>query len=97
VKTQDSKHSWFTPLMRFSIQLPLLSLGSVSILSGCPIINIRSCHEDMKLSWIGPMSYHPHPRFHSSKPLTHLSYDYGTFNSISGIDLDVSNYRKINV
>jgi hypothetical protein len=97
VKTQDSKHSWFTPLMRFSIQLPLLSLGSVSILCGCPIINICSCHEDMKLSWIGPMSYHPHTRFHSSKLLTHLPYDYGTFNNISGMDLDVSGYRKINV
>jgi hypothetical protein len=61
VKTQDSKHPWFTPLMIFSIHivyislLPLLFLRSVSIWSGCPVINIRRCHEDMKLSWIGPI------------------------------------------
>jgi len=72
VKTQGSKHSWFTPLIRFSIQaadnslLPLLFLRSVSILSGCPVINIRSCHEGLKLSWIGPTTYHPHTRFHYS-------------------------------
>jgi len=70
VKTQCSKHSWFTVLMSFSIHiadnclLPLLFLRCVSILSGCPVINIRSCHEDMKLSWIGPTTYHPHTMFH---------------------------------
>ena len=61
VKTEDLKHSWFTLLMRFFIHtahnsvLPLLFLKSVSIWSGCPVINIRRCHEDMKLSWIGPI------------------------------------------
>ena len=78
VKTQDSKHSWFTPLIRFSIHaadkslLPLLFLRSVSILSGCPVINIRSCHEDTYLSWIGPIAYHPHTRFHYSKLCNYL-------------------------
>jgi len=78
VKTQISKHSWFTPLMRVSIHaadnclLPLLFLKSVSILSGCPVINIRSCHEGMKLSWIGPTTYHPHTRFHYSKLCNYL-------------------------
>jgi len=78
VKTQVSKHSWFSPLIRFSIHaadnslLPLLFLRSVSILSGCPVINIRSCHEGMKLSWIRPTAYHPHTRFHYSKLQTYL-------------------------
>jgi len=78
VKTQGSKHSWFTPLIRFSIHtadnslLLLLFLRSVSILSGCPVINICSCHEGMKLSWIGHTAYHPHTRFHYSKLQTYL-------------------------
>jgi len=77
VKTQHSKHSWFTPLMSFCIHtadnclLHLLFLSSVSILSGCPVINIRSCHEGM-LSWIGPTTYHPHTRFQYSKLQTYL-------------------------
>ena len=78
VKTQDSKHSWFTPLIRFSIHaadkslLPFLFLRSVSILSGCHVINIRSCHEDTNLSWIGPIAYHPHTRFHYSTLCNYL-------------------------
>jgi len=77
-KTQGSKHSWFTPLMSFSIHtadnclLPLLFLRSVSILCACPVINICSCHEGMKLSWIGPTTYHPHTRFHYSKLCNYL-------------------------
>jgi len=77
-KTQCSKHSWFTPLMSFSIHtadnclLPLLFLRSLSILSGCPVFNIRSCHEGMKLSWIGPTTYYPHTRFHYSKLCNYL-------------------------
>jgi len=48
---------------------PLLFLRSLSILSGCPTISIRICLQDMKLSWIGPMVYHPHTGFHYSKPI----------------------------
>ena len=61
---------WFTPLTRLSIHtadnflLPLLFLMSVSISSGCPIINIFSCLQDMKLSWIGLMAFHPYTWFH---------------------------------
>ena len=44
--------------------LPLLFLRSLSLLSGCPIINIHSCHQERKLSWVVPMEYHPHTGFH---------------------------------
>jgi len=52
---------WCTPLTILSIHtadnslLHLLLLRSKSILAGCPIINISSCHQGMKLSWVGPM------------------------------------------
>ena len=101
MKTQGSKNYWFTPLMIFFIHtaddslLLLLFLRTVSILSGCPVINTHSCYEDMKLSWIGPFAYHPHTRFHYSKLLTYLFYDCGSFSSISGMDLNVSGYRKM--
>jgi len=39
----------------------------------------------MKLS-IGLIVYHPHTRFHYSKILTYLSYNYGSFSNISGFD-----------
>jgi hypothetical protein len=96
VKTQDSKHSWFTPLMRFSIHtadnslLPLLFLRTASILSGCPIISICSCYKDMNLSWIWLIVYHPHTRFHYCKLLTYLS-----LLIMAGLDLNVSGYRKM--
>ena len=59
---------WLSSLTRITIDkadsflLCLLLLSSVSILSGCPIINIRSFHQGMKLSWVRPMAYHPHNR-----------------------------------
>ena len=46
--------------------LPLLFLKSLCILSFCPIVNIRSCHQDRKLSWVGPVEYHRHSGFHYS-------------------------------
>jgi len=103
VKTQHSKHSWFTVLMRFSIHtsdnclLPLLFLRSVSILSGCPVIKdvvvamkVWSCHE-----------LDPQHIIHIQGLITPnfvtISYDLWSFNNISGMDLDVSGYWKINV
>ena len=47
--------------------LPLLFLRSLSILSCSPIINICICLQDMNLSWIRPMAYHPHTGFHYFK------------------------------
>jgi hypothetical protein len=100
VKTHDSMYSCFTPLMKFSIHtadnslLPLLFLRSMSILSGCPTINICSCHQDMKLSWIGPIADHPHTRLHYCKFLAYLSHVYGRFSNIWGNDLDVNGIEK---
>jgi len=74
--------------------LPLLYLSSVNIVSGCHIINLRCCHQDRKL-WIRPMAYHPHTGFHYSTLLFSLSYDYGSFSSISGMGLGASGYRKV--
>ena len=88
VKTQGSKHSLFTPLLRFSIHtadnwlLPLLFLRSVSILCACPVINIRSCHEGMKLSWIGPTTYHHIQGFITPNFVT-ISYDLWSFNLLN--------------
>ena len=71
----------FTPLTKTSIGItdnslvPVLFLRSLNILSGSLIINICSCHDYMKVSWIGPMAY-PHARFHYSKLLTHLCHIY---------------------
>jgi len=75
--------------------LPVMFHRSLSILSGCPIINIHSCHQYKKLSWLGPMEYHPHIRFHYSKLPNYLSYDYGSFIKISGIDLDESGCMQV--
>jgi hypothetical protein len=63
---------WLSPLTRISINvadsslLYLLFLMSLSIFSGRSIINICSCHQDMKLLWIGPMAYHRHTGFYYS-------------------------------
>jgi len=65
--------------------LPLLFLRSQSILSRCPIIHIHICLQDMNLSWIAPVAFHPHTGFHYSKLLTYLSYDYCSFSNISGM------------
>jgi len=75
--------------------LPLLFLKSLCILSGCLIINIRSCHQDRKLSRVGPMEYHPHTGCHNSKLLTYLCHDYNSFSNISGMDLCVGGYRHV--
>jgi hypothetical protein len=54
---------WLSPLTIISIDitnislLPLLFLWSLSILAGCPVINTCSCHQDLKLFWMGPMAY----------------------------------------
>ena len=96
VITQDSKMLWLSPLTRIHIDvadssvLPLLFLKSLSIFSGCPVINLRNCHQDRKLSWVGPMEYHPHTGFRYSKVLTCLFHDYVSFINISGMDLDGS-------
>jgi hypothetical protein len=63
---------WSSQLTRISINaadsslLHLLFLMSLSILSGWPIINICSCHQDIKFLWIGPMAYHRHTGFYYS-------------------------------
>jgi len=75
--------------------LPLLFLSSLSILSGCPVINIHSCFQYRKLSWVGPMEYRPHSGFHYYKLLIYLCHDYGSFINISGMDLDESGYRQV--
>jgi hypothetical protein len=85
--------NWLSPLTRIHIDvadssvLPLLFLKSLCILLGCPIINICSCYQYGKLSWVGPMEYHPHTGFHYSELLTYLCYDYSSFSNISGMDL----------
>jgi len=72
------KTLWLSPLPTIHIDiadscvLPLPFLRSLSNLSGCLIINIRSCHQDRKLSWVGPVEYHPNTgfQFHYCKPVT---------------------------
>ena len=59
-----------------SCVLRLLFLRFLSILSGYPIINIHSCHQDRKLSWVGLMDYHPHTGFRYSNHLAYLACDY---------------------
>ena len=92
---------WFSPLTRicsdveFGSLHPLLFLRSVSILSHCPIINISCCHRDVKLSWTGPMACHPLTRFHYSKFLTYPCHDYGRVSTISGMNVDGSEYRQV--
>jgi hypothetical protein len=41
------------------------------------------------------MASRPYSGFHYSKHLTFLSYDYGWFSNISGMDLGVSGYRRM--
>ena len=43
------------------------------------------------------MAYQPHTRFHYSILLSYLSYEYGSFNNISGMDLVESGYKKIRI
>jgi hypothetical protein len=63
---------WFSPLTRISINVAdislfhLLFLMSLNILSGCPIVNIFGCHQDMKFLWIGPIAYLKHTGFYYS-------------------------------
>ena len=77
-KLEVQKHFWLTPLTRISIDvadssvLPLLFLRSLSVMSGCHIINVCGGHQDMKLRLIGPMAYHPHTGFYYCKLLTCL-------------------------
>ena len=91
----------FSTLTKMSIDvadrslLPLLSHRSLSVLSGCPIINICSCLQDMKLLWIGPLAYHPLTRFHYSKILNYLCDDYGSFSTISGMDFGGNGYIQV--
>jgi len=92
---------WFSTLTKMSSDvadrslLPLLSHRSLSVLSGCPIINICSCLQDMKLLWIGPLAYHPLTRFHYSKILNYLCDDYGSFSTISGMDFGGNGYIQV--
>jgi hypothetical protein len=75
--------------------LLLMSLKSLSILSGSLIINIHCCHQDRKLSWVGPMEYHPHTVFNYSKFRTYLYHDYNRFSNISGLELGGSGYMQV--
>ena len=75
--------------------LPLMFIKSLSILSGYLIINIHSCHQNRKLSLVGPMEYHPHAGFHYSILLTYLCHDYSSFSKISGMDLGGSGCREV--
>ena len=66
------KTYWLSRLTRIHIDvadssvLPFLFLYSLCILSGCPIINICICHQDRKLSSVGPIQYHPHSLLQTS-------------------------------
>jgi hypothetical protein len=94
------KTLWFSPLHTIHIdiadscELPLLFLKSLSILSGSPIINIRNCHQYRKLSYVGPMEYHPHTGFQYCKSLIYLCHEY-SFSIISGIDFGGNEYRRV--
>jgi hypothetical protein len=92
IVTTDHNPHWCS---RQSSVLPLMFLKSVCILSGCPVINICSCHQDRKLSWVGPMECHAHAGFHYSKLLAYLCHDYSGFSNISGLDLGGSVYRQV--
>jgi len=82
------KTLWLSPLTTINIDisdscvLPVMFHSSLSILSGCPIINIHSCHQDRKLSWVGPMEYHPHTGFHYCKLLTYLCQVCSSFSNV---------------
>jgi len=82
------KRLWLSPLPTIHIDiadsyvLPVMFLRSLSILSSCPIINIHSCHQDRKLSWVGLMEYHPHTGFRNSKHLAYLACYYVSFMNI---------------
>ena len=85
-KCEQGEHGAVT-LLYLVPWLPLMFLKSLCSLSVCPVINIRSCHQDRKLSWAGPMEYHAHSEFHYSKLLTYLCHDYSSFSNISDMDL----------
>jgi len=53
-------------------------------------MKIWSCHELDQLHII-------HIQGFITPNFVPISYDYGSFNNISGMDLDVSGYGKINV
>jgi hypothetical protein len=74
---------WLSPLTWIHI-----AIAEVCVYFTVSVINIHSCHQDMRLSWVGPMEYHPHTGFHYSKVLTYLSHDYVSFINISCLDLD---------
>jgi hypothetical protein len=92
---------WLSLLTRISIDIadrslfPLLFLWSLNILSGCSVINNCSCHQDLKL-WMGPMPFDPHTRFHYSKPLAYIFYDYGSLSNISGMYLYIEYVEVLN-
>jgi hypothetical protein len=67
--------------------VPLLFLKTVTY---DVAMKIRSCLELDPLHIIHILGF-INPNF------LPISYDYGSFNNISGMDLDVSGYRKINV
>jgi len=73
----------------------LMPLKSLKILSGFLIINIHSCKQYRKLSWVGTMDYHAHTGFHYAKLLIQLCHDYSIFSNISGLDLGGSEYRQV--
>jgi hypothetical protein len=83
IQTEDARFKTLrlSPLPKIHIDiadssvLPLVFLKSLSILSGCPIFNIYSCHQYRKLCWVGLIEYHPHTRFHYCKLLTSLCHD----------------------
>jgi len=63
IRSENTRfETWFSPLTRISINVAdislfhLLFLMSLNILSGCRIINIFGCHQDMKLLWTRPMA-----------------------------------------
>ena len=94
-KIPDSHHWPQSPLKQQITVFFLYCLLAFCILSGSPIISTCSCHQDMKLSWVGRMVCHPHTGFYYSILLTYLSYGYGSLCNISGIDLRGSGYRKM--
>jgi hypothetical protein len=70
------KTLWLSPMTRKLIDVansclpPLLILKPLSILLGCPVITVGSCHQDRKLSGVVPIACCPHTGFHYSKILT---------------------------
>ena len=81
---------WLSPQTTIHMCFLYCFSGLSAFLSGCPVINIHSCHQDRRLSWVGPMEYHPHTEFHHTKVLTYLTHDNVRFINISGMGLDGS-------